>query len=82
MACTGERNSALFKSAARLGSFRSYIGEGAILENLLLACNANGLIKDDGVRSAMKTIKSAMNKTDQITLKENPFKGMGIFEGD
>ncbi len=82
MACTGERNSALFKSAAKLGSFRSYIGEGAILENLLLACNENGLIKDDGVRSAMKTIKSAMNKTEQITLKENPFKGMGIFEGD
>lgn len=79
-ACHGERNDALFRSAAILGGFGQYIDEGKIYETLLTGCDTNGYLKDDGPASAVKTIKSAMSKTRQIELVENPFKGLGVFK--
>lgn len=81
-ACKGERNDSLFKTAVMLASFRPYLDDGIIYETLLTGANENGYIADDGAGSAMKTINSAFNKATRIELKENPFKGMGLFKGE
>lgn len=77
--CSGERNLTLFKAAASLGSFTSYLNESEIAEKLLMACVDNGLLQDDGGRSAVSTIKSGLKRANRITLIENPFKDMGVF---
>ena len=78
-AAAGERNSMLYKAAAAVWSLSDYLDEAAIYETLLTSCNTNGLLRDDGARAVMQTIKSAM-RVDKRKLDENPFVGMGLPE--
>jgi hypothetical protein len=60
----GQRNLALFKTAARLGDL---VGAGllplqAAASGLFSAANANGLLQDDGQRAVAATIASGLQR--------------------
>ncbi|WP_084331776.1 bifunctional DNA primase/polymerase [Hyphomonas adhaerens] len=60
----GDRNAQLFRSSAALGSF---IGAGLlplnhVLQSLLMAADACGLIREDGQRAILATIKSGIQR--------------------
>ena len=56
----GERNERLYKAAFRLGTMaaRGWLAEAEIRNALHRACQANGLIKDDGAPAFQRTLES------------------------
>jgi hypothetical protein len=59
----GERNEKLYKAAFRLGTMaaRGWLTEGEIEGALRCACQANGLVKDDGAAAFRKTFESGLS---------------------
>jgi hypothetical protein len=58
---SGGRNRALNHTAFRLFQLVSggELPESGVVDRLIAACHANGLIEDDGLHSVLKTIRSA-----------------------
>ena len=58
----GERNERLYKAAFRLGTMaaRGWLAEAEIRNALRRACQANGLIKDDGAPAFQRTLESGL----------------------
>ena len=56
----GESNERLYKAAFRLGTMaaRGWLAEAEITNALRRACQANGLIKDDGALAFQRTLES------------------------
>ena len=59
---SGGRNDALNRSSFRMGSLVEPCGlsEDEIASHLVAACEANGLIEDDGLQAVEKTIASGL----------------------
>ncbi len=76
LACLREpgRNGALFKAAARWGKYvhHAIISTDELQIPLLDACNANGLIKNDGRRNCVATIQTGMEKARGDMLEDLP----------
>lgn len=62
-AVPGTRNSTLNNAALKLG--RLSIDRQELTAYLIKACNANGLVRDDGMGAVLKTIRSAFGKADR-----------------
>lgn len=66
----GGRNDALNVAALKcFGFVRHYLTSGEVSDVLTKACETNGLIKDDGLRSVQRTLKSAY---DHARTREPP----------
>jgi Bifunctional DNA primase/polymerase, N-terminal/AAA domain len=81
VAATGTRNETLNKIAYHLGRMvaNGWLDEGSVATELYQACGANGLIDDDGERSAQETIASGLRAgklkphpplPDRVSVKE------------
>lgn len=77
---TGQRNHALNIAALKLA--RLPIDRDTLRADLITACHTNGMIRDDGLRSAEQTIASAFDKADRDgprIIPERP-EGTGVTE--
>lgn len=61
---TGERNIELNNSALKLGTLvaAGLLDEGRVINELIAACAANGVLQEDGHSRCMATIKSGLTK--------------------
>ena len=70
----GERNERLYKAAFRLATMaaRGWLAEAEIRNALRRACEANGLIKDDGAPAFQRTLESGL--TDGLKIPHDDLK--------
>jgi hypothetical protein len=71
------RNRALYDAACKLGNYvhHGVLTEGEVRTALLAACDADGLLKDDGLRQCEASITSGLKKAKGDPLREPPDDG-------
>ena len=79
------RNNALLTAGCYLGKFVAYglVSKDEVEAALIAACEKNGLLKEDGKRSVLATIRGGLRRAqgDPLPmLAERPYPGAGVIE--